>query len=146
MKRQNKDFSGTVTPLFASMLVPQVVESEGSGQPSEPQPPSSTALPSHEEQVTTVASQSKKTHTPSYEAVYTGKDDIVVRAVTTATSLEADGPRCQDTTLGDADAQTRFKTATKQTCNPPLSEVNTSRSGEDSMEHQDDMMDFAPPM
>ncbi|GJR68850.1 putative ribonuclease H-like domain-containing protein [Tanacetum coccineum] len=29
MKRQNKDFSGTVTPLFASMLVPQVVEGEG---------------------------------------------------------------------------------------------------------------------
>ncbi|GKA46184.1 hypothetical protein Tco_0738980 [Tanacetum coccineum] len=64
MKRQNKDFSGRVTPLFASMLVPQVVEGEGSGQPSEPQPPSSTAPPSHEEQVTIVASQSQKTHIP----------------------------------------------------------------------------------
>ncbi|GKC39054.1 putative ribonuclease H-like domain-containing protein [Tanacetum coccineum] len=57
MKRQNKDFLGRVTLLFASMLVPQVVEGKGSGQPSEPQPPSSTAPPSHEEQVTTVASQ-----------------------------------------------------------------------------------------
>ncbi|GKA15349.1 hypothetical protein Tco_0695096 [Tanacetum coccineum] len=64
MKRQNKDFSGTITPLFASMLVPQVVEGEGSGQPSEPQPPSSTAPPSLEEQVTTIASQPQKTHTP----------------------------------------------------------------------------------
>ncbi|GJT59812.1 hypothetical protein Tco_1003345 [Tanacetum coccineum] len=27
---------------------------------------------------------------------------------------------------------------------PPLSEVNTSGSGEDSMEHQDDLMDFVP--
>ncbi|GKG32251.1 hypothetical protein Tco_0427201, partial [Tanacetum coccineum] len=46
---------------FASMLVPQVVEGEGSGQPSEPQPPSSTAPPS---QVTTVATQHQKTHKP----------------------------------------------------------------------------------
>nr|GEX72640.1 hypothetical protein [Tanacetum cinerariifolium] len=159
MKRQNKDFSGTITPLFASMLVPQVVEGEGSGQPSEPQPPSSTTPPSHEKQVTTVGN----------EAVYTGEDGRVVRAVTTATSLEAEqksgninktrstttlnksspwgtssgsGPRCQDTTLGDADAQTRFKTASKQSHDPPLSEVNTSRSGEDSMKHQDDLTDF----
>nr|GEW26776.1 hypothetical protein [Tanacetum cinerariifolium] len=29
MKRQNKDFLGIITPLFASMLVPQVVEGEG---------------------------------------------------------------------------------------------------------------------
>nr|GEU69939.1 hypothetical protein [Tanacetum cinerariifolium] len=77
MKRQNKDFSGKITTLFASMLVPQVVEAEGSGQPSEPQPPSLTAPPSHEEQV-------------GDEAVYTGEDDRVVRAATTATSLEAE--------------------------------------------------------
>ncbi|GKE70429.1 hypothetical protein Tco_1528501, partial [Tanacetum coccineum] len=85
------------------------------------------------------------------EADYTGEDDRVVRAATTASSLEAEqesgnihktrstatlnelypqgtssgsGPRCQDTTLGDTDAQT---------------------SGEDNMEHQDDLMDFIPP-
>ncbi|GJR95568.1 ribonuclease H-like domain-containing protein [Tanacetum coccineum] len=85
------------------------------------------------------------------EAIYTGEDDRVVRAATTASSLEAEqesgnihktrstatlnelypqgtssgsGPRCQDTTLGDTDAQT---------------------SGEDNMEHQDDLMDFIPP-
>ncbi|GKE47590.1 hypothetical protein Tco_1478848 [Tanacetum coccineum] len=40
------------------MLVPQVVEGEGSGQPSEPQPPSSTAPPS---QFTTIATQHQKT-------------------------------------------------------------------------------------
>ncbi|GKD79272.1 hypothetical protein Tco_1341893 [Tanacetum coccineum] len=106
------------------------VEGEGSGQPTEPQPPSSTTPPS---QVTTVTSQPQKTHTPRRakrgqdtkipqssglpkkvgdEAVYIGEDDRVVRAATTATSLEAEqesgsGPRCQDTTLGNADAQTR---------------------------------------
>ncbi|GJS75598.1 hypothetical protein Tco_0725479 [Tanacetum coccineum] len=74
MKRQNKDFSGTVTLLFASMLVPQVVESEGD-------------------------------------------DDRVVRVATTATSLETEQE----------------------------SEVNTSGSKEDSMEHQDDLTDFVPP-
>nr|GFA13223.1 uncharacterized mitochondrial protein AtMg00810-like [Tanacetum cinerariifolium] len=75
-----------------------------------------------------------------------GEDDRVVRATTTATSLEAEqesgsGPRCQDTTLGDADAQTRFDSASKQSHDPPLSKINTSRSGEDSMEYQDGLID-----
>nr|GEY06347.1 hypothetical protein [Tanacetum cinerariifolium] len=61
MKRQNKDFSRTITPLFDTMLVPPVVEGEGSGQPSEPQPPSSTAPP---EQVLAAVSQPQKTHIP----------------------------------------------------------------------------------
>nr|GEW23677.1 putative ribonuclease H-like domain-containing protein [Tanacetum cinerariifolium] len=99
------------------------------------------------------------------------EDDRVVKAATTATSLEAEqesgninktrstttlnepspqgtssgsGPKCQDTTLGDADAQTRFETASKQSHNLPLSEVNTSGSREDNMEHQDDLTDFVP--
>nr|GEV69666.1 reverse transcriptase domain-containing protein [Tanacetum cinerariifolium] len=82
-----------------------VVEGEGSGQPSEPQPPSLTTPP---EQVLVAVGD---------EAVYTGEDDRVVRATTTAASLEA-----------------------KQE-----SEVNTSRSGEDNLEHQDDLMNFIPP-
>ncbi|GJS90788.1 putative ribonuclease H-like domain-containing protein [Tanacetum coccineum] len=44
------------------------------------------------------------------------------------------GPRCQDTILGDVDAQTRFKTTSKQSNDPPLSKVNTFGSGEDSMQ------------
>nr|GEZ18397.1 hypothetical protein [Tanacetum cinerariifolium] len=171
MKRQNKDFLWTITPLFVPMLVPQVVEGEGSGQPSEPQPPSLSAPPSHGEQVTTVAPQPQKTHTPRQakrgrdteipqssgppkkvgdKAVYTREYDRVVRAATTATSLEAEQesgsrPRCQDTTLGDADAQTRFETSSKQSHDPPLSEGNTSRSVEDSMAHRDDLTNFIPP-
>ncbi|GKA60527.1 ribonuclease H-like domain-containing protein [Tanacetum coccineum] len=70
------------------------------------------------------------------KAVYTGEDDRVVRAATTATSLEVEQ---------ESDAQTRFETASKQSCDSPLSKVNTSESGEDSMEHQDDLTDFVPP-
>ncbi|GKD64803.1 hypothetical protein Tco_1306911 [Tanacetum coccineum] len=33
------------------------------------------------------------------------------------------GPRCQDTILGGAEAQTRFETASKQSNDPPLSRV-----------------------
>ncbi|GJX65477.1 putative ribonuclease H-like domain-containing protein, partial [Tanacetum coccineum] len=55
------------------------------------------------------------------------------------------GPSRQDTTLGGVNAQTRFKTASKKSHNPPLSEGNTSGSGEDSMEHPVDLMDFVPP-
>ncbi|GKD34575.1 hypothetical protein Tco_1250084, partial [Tanacetum coccineum] len=110
-------------------------------------------------------------HNPK-RLTHLGEDDRVIKAATTTTSLEAEqessniyktqstttlnepspqrtglgsGLRCQDTTLGDADAQTRFETASKQSCDLPLLEVNTSESGEDSMEHQDDLTDFVPP-
>ncbi|GKC63089.1 hypothetical protein Tco_1095687 [Tanacetum coccineum] len=43
------------------------------------------------------------------------------------------GPRCQDTILGGAEAQTRFEAASKQSNDPPLSRFNTLRSGEDNM-------------
>ncbi|GKC16682.1 hypothetical protein Tco_1013464, partial [Tanacetum coccineum] len=78
------DEDGAVTPLFASMLVPQVVEGEVSGQPSESQPPSSTVPPSFEEQS---SGPPKKV---GDEVVYTREDDRVVRDATTATSLEAE--------------------------------------------------------
>ncbi|GJR84727.1 hypothetical protein Tco_0155512 [Tanacetum coccineum] len=118
------------------------VEGEGSEQPSEPQPPSSTAPPS---QVTTVATQHQKTYElrrakigqdtkipqssgppkkVGDEAVYIGEDDIVVRAATTASSFKAEqessGPRRQDTILGGVDAQTRFETTSKKSHDPPL--------------------------
>ncbi|GJZ26663.1 retrovirus-related pol polyprotein from transposon TNT 1-94 [Tanacetum coccineum] len=43
------------------------------------------------------------------------------------------GPRCQDTILGVAEAQTRFEAASKQSNDPPLSRVNTLGSREDNM-------------
>ncbi|GKB31916.1 hypothetical protein Tco_0871317 [Tanacetum coccineum] len=93
---------------------------------------------------------SKEVKTPRYlglvvpltkvgdEAVYKELGDIMERAATTTFSLEAEqdsgsGPRCQDTILGDVNAQTRFKIPSKQSNDLPLSRGYTLRSGEDSM-------------
>ncbi|GJS52175.1 hypothetical protein Tco_0625537 [Tanacetum coccineum] len=72
------------------------------------------------------------------EVVHKELGDRMERAATTASSLEAEqdsgsGPRCQDTILGDVDAQTRFEITSKQSNDPPLSRGYTLRSGEDSM-------------
>ncbi|GKA49022.1 hypothetical protein Tco_0741980 [Tanacetum coccineum] len=48
-------------------------------------------------------------------------------------SSSSSGPRCQDTILGDGEAQTRFETAYKQSNDPPLSRVNTLGSEEDRL-------------
>ncbi|GKA82651.1 hypothetical protein Tco_0789399 [Tanacetum coccineum] len=74
----------------------------------------------------------------SDEAVHKELGDRMERAATTASSLEAEqdngsGPRCQDTILGDVDAQTRFEITTKQSIDPPLSRGYTLGSREDNM-------------
>ncbi|GKA66840.1 hypothetical protein Tco_0766648 [Tanacetum coccineum] len=66
------------------------------------------------------------------EDVHKELGDRMERAATTASSLEAEqdsgsGPRCQDTILGDVDAQTRFEITSKQSNDPPLSRVNAVR-------------------
>ncbi|GJW14825.1 hypothetical protein Tco_0018958 [Tanacetum coccineum] len=92
------------------MLANQAEEGEGSGHPSEPQPPPSPAQPIHEEPILNVVSSShQKTQTPRQalnqvtklpqtsepipnvadEAVYKERDDRVERATTTAASLDA---------------------------------------------------------
>ncbi|GKF94536.1 hypothetical protein Tco_0284236, partial [Tanacetum coccineum] len=111
MRRKEKDFSGTVTPLFATMLIqPQAKVGEGSGQPTEPQHTPTTTLPSHVEPIPTVASSSqpKKTHKHrktkrkaieislssgstnlvADETIYEERGDSVERAATTTTSLD----------------------------------------------------------
>ncbi|GKB07826.1 retrovirus-related pol polyprotein from transposon TNT 1-94 [Tanacetum coccineum] len=127
MRRQEKDFSGAVTPLFPSMLASQAVEGKGSGQPSEPQHTPTIASPSYVVPIPTVASSShpKKTHKhrktkrkateisqssgPTTlvvdETLHEERGDSVERAATTTASLDAE----QDS-------------------------VNTHGSGEDSME------------
>ncbi|GJS61371.1 putative ribonuclease H-like domain-containing protein [Tanacetum coccineum] len=64
------------------------------------------------------------------EAVHKDLGDRMERAATTASSSEVEqdngsGPRCQETILGDVDAQTRFETTSNQSIDPPLSKVNT---------------------
>ncbi|GJT62261.1 hypothetical protein Tco_1005794 [Tanacetum coccineum] len=72
------------------------------------------------------------------ETVHKKRGDRMERASTTASSFEVEqengsSPRCQDTILGGADAQTRFETTIIKSNDPPLSRVNTLESGEDSM-------------
>ncbi|GJV20470.1 putative ribonuclease H-like domain-containing protein [Tanacetum coccineum] len=72
------------------------------------------------------------------EAVHKELGDRMVRAATTASSLEAEqdngsGPRCQDTILADVNAQTRFEITSRQSNNPPLSRGYTLRTGKDIM-------------
>ncbi|GJT69435.1 hypothetical protein Tco_1028721 [Tanacetum coccineum] len=72
------------------------------------------------------------------EAVHKELGDRMERAATTASSLEAEqdsgsGPRCQDTILGDVNAQTRFEITSIQSIDPPLSRGYTLGSGEDNM-------------
>ncbi|GJV82780.1 hypothetical protein Tco_1522678 [Tanacetum coccineum] len=169
MRRKGKGFSGTVTPLFQSMLVLQVVEGEGSGQPSKPQPPSSTAPPSQEEQVLAVAtSHPQKMQTPRQakkgrdteipqpggppekvgdEAVHKELGDRVERATTTAASLDAKQDsgnilKTQSTTIPN----TRSERVPAPSYDSPLLGCNTPGSDEERLEHQDDLMDFVPPI
>ncbi|GJS99526.1 putative ribonuclease H-like domain-containing protein [Tanacetum coccineum] len=134
MKRKGKDFSGRVTPLFASMLAPPVVEGKGLGQPSEPQPAPSTTQPKIEEQILT----SVPIPNVADEVVFKEWDDRVVRATTTVASLDA------------AHASGNIsKTRSTAISNEPLSqeissEVNTPGSDEERIE-QDDLTDFVPP-
>ncbi|GKF12881.1 hypothetical protein Tco_0050807 [Tanacetum coccineum] len=154
------------------MLVPQVAESEGLEQPSEPQPPSLTAPPSQEEQVPVVAtSHPQKTQTPGQakrgrdtkiprsggppekvgdEVVHKELGDIVERAATTAASLDAEqkigrggSPRYQ-VAMGGIIAQTRSERVLTSSYDLPLLGGNTPGSDEERIK-QDDLTDFVPP-
>ncbi|GJY04737.1 hypothetical protein Tco_0370677, partial [Tanacetum coccineum] len=114
--------------------------------------------------VTEIHQSSEPTNLVAHEAVHEERGDRRKRAATTASSLEAEqdsgniirtqsmatinepspqgtssgsGTRCQDTILGDADAQTRFETASKQSNDPPLSRVNPLGHGEDRLKFQE---------
>ncbi|GJT09588.1 putative ribonuclease H-like domain-containing protein [Tanacetum coccineum] len=132
MRREGKGFSRTITPLFPSMLITQVVEGEGSGQPSKPQHTPTTASPSNIEPIPNVPSslQPQKTHKPD-ETIHRERGNNVERAATTAASLDA----TQDS--GDIPAQTRFERLFKYSHDPPLSRVNILGSGEDRMQLQE---------
>ncbi|GJS97947.1 uncharacterized mitochondrial protein-like protein [Tanacetum coccineum] len=154
MRRAGKDFSGKVTDLFPTMLV-QNQMGEGSAMPTDPQhtptfiqpspPPQKTQKPRKPKRKDTQVPQpSGPTDIVADEAVHKELGDSLVRAATTASSLEAEqdsgnitktrskatpnessslgttsggGPRCQET-IGDTIAQTRVldleKTKTTQ--------------------------------
>ncbi|GKB55084.1 putative ribonuclease H-like domain-containing protein [Tanacetum coccineum] len=112
MRRQGKDFSGTMKPLIATMFIqPQADVGEGSGHPIDFQHPSTTASPSTLEPIHVSSSlQPQKTHRPrkakrkateisqssglttlvADETVHEERGDSVERAATTAASLDAE--------------------------------------------------------
>ncbi|GKA84574.1 putative ribonuclease H-like domain-containing protein [Tanacetum coccineum] len=112
MRRQGKDFSGTMTPLFATMLIQSQVDvGEGLGQPTEPKHTPTTASPSNIKSIPIIASSSqpqkthkrRKTKRPTKisqssgpttlvadEIVHEERGDIMERVSTTATSLDAE--------------------------------------------------------
>ncbi|GJS40039.1 hypothetical protein Tco_0565082 [Tanacetum coccineum] len=173
------------------MLAPQVVEGEGLGQSTEPQPAPSTTQPIIEEQISVTESsspQNTQTHRQALqedtqlphtsvpipnvadEAVFKEWDNRVVRATTTAASLDAtqasgnitktqsmatsndslsqeisssDRPRCQEA-MGGVIAQTRSERASKHSYDSPLPRVNTPGSDEERIEHQELMKNIPP--
>ncbi|GKC89336.1 hypothetical protein Tco_1149985 [Tanacetum coccineum] len=176
------------------MLVPLVVVGEGSEQPPEPQPTPSTAPPEVLSQVTTAAASQPPKDPTLYkrtknrlehqgtvslvkipkkvgdESINEEMFDSVERAVTTASSLEAEqasgninktqfmatlnepsflelgsgcGPWCQET-MGGMQAQTRSEGVSNLSSDPPLLGGHTLESGEDSMEHQIELTDNVP--
>ncbi|GJZ42459.1 hypothetical protein Tco_0589345 [Tanacetum coccineum] len=173
MRMVRKGFSGRETPLFPTMMVQaQQEKGEGSANPTDPhhtptiiQSSSSQPQKKHKPR----RSKKKDTQVPQSsvpsdyvvdEAVYKERDDSLVRAATTASSLETEqdsgnsnktqskatpnepgsqgtgsggGPRCQET-MGDIIAQTRFENVSKTSNDSLLAGVNTPRSDEDTQE------------
>nr|GEV35484.1 hypothetical protein [Tanacetum cinerariifolium] len=68
------------------------------------------------------------------EAVHKELGDIMERAATTASSLEAEQDNVVLSAKGDVEAQTKFEAASTQFNDPPLSRVHTLRCGEDNIQ------------
>ncbi|GJX16249.1 hypothetical protein Tco_0217081 [Tanacetum coccineum] len=176
MKRVGKGFSCRVTPLFPTMVVHNQEEiGEGSTMPTDPhntptiiQPstsqPQKTQKPRRPKRKDTeVPHPSGLTTNVADEAVNEEMDDSLVRAATTASSLEAEqdsgniiktrskatpnepsslgtssggGPMRQET-IGDTIAQTRSENVSKLFNDLLLTRGNTLQSGEDSLKLQE---------
>ncbi|GJY52118.1 hypothetical protein Tco_0442965 [Tanacetum coccineum] len=137
MRRVGKGFSGRETPLFQTMVVQDQEEmGEGSANPTDPhhtptiiQP--STSQPQKKQKPRRpkrkdieIPQSSGPTNNVADEAVNEEMDDILERAATTATSLDAEqdrggGPRRQET-MGDTIAQTWSENVSKHSNDPLL--------------------------
>ncbi|GJT12555.1 hypothetical protein Tco_0859597 [Tanacetum coccineum] len=139
MRRLGKGFSGREIPLFPTMVVQNQAEmGEGSAMPTDPhhtptfiQP--STSQPQKKQKPrkpkrkdTQIPQSSGPTEHVADAAVYKELDDSLVRAATTASSLEAE----QDS--GNKD-KTQSKATLNEPSSPGTSSGNTLRSGEDSL-------------
>ncbi|GKB17979.1 hypothetical protein Tco_0851902 [Tanacetum coccineum] len=115
-KQKHKEWmEGNVTSLYETMLLQYQAEvGEGPKKPRQAKRGRDTKIPQSGGPPEKVGD----------EAVHKELGDRMERAATTVSCLEA---------KQDSDAQTRFEIASKKSYDPPLSRVNTFRSGEDSM-------------
>ncbi|GJX13238.1 hypothetical protein Tco_0204996 [Tanacetum coccineum] len=129
MKRQGKDFSGRVTPLFSTMMVQaQQEQCKGSDMPTNPHHiptilPPSTSQPLRKQRPRKpkrkdikIPQSSVPMENVANEAVYEERDDSLERATTIATGLDA-----------EQDRGNIFNTQSKATPNEPSS-IGTSSS------------------
>ncbi|GKD49355.1 hypothetical protein Tco_1278331 [Tanacetum coccineum] len=150
MKRVGKELFGRDTSLFPIMTV-QAQQEQGKGsamltdpqliptiiQPSTSQPQKKQKPRKPKRKDTQLPQPSGPTTDVVDEAVNEEMDDSLVRAATTASSLEAEqdsggGPRCQET-MGDTIARTRFENVFKTSNDLLLARGNTPRSDEDGL-------------
>ncbi|GKE69327.1 hypothetical protein Tco_1527399 [Tanacetum coccineum] len=150
MRRKGKSFSGRVTPLFVSILVPQVVEGEGQVFAVAPSHPQKTQTPRQAERGrdTEIPQSGGPPKKVGDEAVHKELGDRVERAATIAASLDAaqdsgDRPRCQEA-MGGVIAQTRFERASKHSYDSPILGINTPGSDEERLK-QHELTDNIPP-
>ncbi|GJS48222.1 hypothetical protein Tco_0598343 [Tanacetum coccineum] len=171
MRRVGKGFSGRVTLLFQIMMVQNQSElGEGSANPTDPHHTPTIIQSSTQPQKTQKPRKPKRKDTqvpqPSDpienvadEAVHKELGDSLVKAATTASSLEAEqdsgnitktrskatpnessslgttlggGPRCQET-MEDTIAQSRFENVSKHFNDSLLARGNTLRSDKDRL-------------
>nr|GEU45248.1 putative ribonuclease H-like domain-containing protein [Tanacetum cinerariifolium] len=127
MIRKSEKFSGTVTPLFATMLAqPAVVEGEGGGD-SLVRAATTASLDAQQDSSNIAKTQSKETlNEPNPQG-----------------EGSSSGPGRQET-IGGAKAQVRSEGALIQSSDPPLSTGYIVRSGEDRMEHELKLTDPVP--
>ncbi|GKC51250.1 hypothetical protein Tco_1073995 [Tanacetum coccineum] len=140
MRRVGKGFSGRETPLFQTMMV-QDQEEVGKGserlsdshhtptiiQPSTSQPQKKQRSRRPKRKDTQVPQSSVPSDNVADEAINKEMDDSLVRAATTATSLNAEKDR------GDTIAQTSSENVSKLSNDPLLARGNTLQSGKDKL-------------
>ncbi|GJZ28895.1 hypothetical protein Tco_0573542 [Tanacetum coccineum] len=141
MKRQEKEFSGRVTPLFSTMIVQaQQEHGEGSDMLTDPHHTPTIILPSTSQPQSKQRPRKPKRKDPEIpqssvpvenvadKVVYEARDDILERDTITATGLDADlggSPKRQDT-IGDTSAHTRSENVSKFSNDPFLAGVGLS--------------------
>nr|GEW31535.1 hypothetical protein [Tanacetum cinerariifolium] len=147
------DEDGKVTSLFDSMLVQhQAPEGEGSAIAPEPQPTPSTSQPNISE-LQTVPLQTKTHPTISHEPhTETHIEQILPSSFTYQRKHKKNHKHKKAKKVTELpqtsvplDHEADEAVHEEGSYDLPLLEVNTSGSGEDNIEHQDDLTDVVPP-